>query len=395
MEKQIQVDGLTQTVLRSDPDGVKLLSSYPSISDDPGVEPWKDEESWEAKKVFAALQKWKFHQGGDAHRAMWSKLQRWYKAHPDAQSIPIGDVDCLDGMVANAHSLPSCTWGEMWKLLSLEEDVALSGGASSSKDARVGPKVAFHAPTSRRVDREALSKSTSAAELNRVRHAGNTSRDVAVAVAHDQGAWECHLATQLAVAGVLWLIRLEHFEGEFALGLGRRTFATSDTESHVEIEWFERKNKKQLSWGKQPGFRRAVAEFDRRRQPIYQKSVEKITNFLPIIASATPKSTINEPILSQICMDAIRVLLPTKRGTSDSDSVAEEEDDGDEEEDGSHGDGSHGESPKCDLQASSGEEEGSSENSSEQEEESSSSSSGDEEEEVPCAKRKRKAAQRE
>ena len=84
MEKQIQVDGLTQTVLRSDPDGVKLLSSYPSISDDPGVEPWKYEESWEAKKVHAALQKWKFHQGGDAHRAMWSKLQRWYKAHPDA-----------------------------------------------------------------------------------------------------------------------------------------------------------------------------------------------------------------------------------------------------------------------------------------------------------------------
>ena len=163
----------------------------------------------------------------------------------------------------------------------------------------------------------------------------------------------------------------------------------------MEIEWFERKNKKQLSWGKQPGFRRAVAEFDRRRQPIYQKSVEKITNFLPIIASATPKSTINEPILSQICMDAIRVLLPTKRGTLDSDSVAEEEDDGDEEEDGSHGDGSHGESPKCNLQSSSGEEEGSSENSSEQEEESSSSSSGDEEEEVPCAKRKRKAAQRE
>jgi hypothetical protein len=88
VEKQIQVDGLTQTVLRSDPNGVKLLSSYPSISDDPGVEPWKDEESWEAKKVHAALQKWKFHQGGDAHRAMWSKLQRWYKAHPDAQSIP-------------------------------------------------------------------------------------------------------------------------------------------------------------------------------------------------------------------------------------------------------------------------------------------------------------------
>lgn len=384
MEKQIQVDGHTQVVLRSDPAGVKLLSSYPSISDDPGVEPWKDAESWDAEKVHADLQKWKFHQGGDGHRSMWSKLQRWYKAHPVAQSIPIGDVDCLGGMVANAPSLPSCTWGEMWKLLSLQEDVALSGGASSSKGAQIGPAVAFHAPTSKRVDREALSKSTSVAELNRVRHAGNTSRDVAIAVARDQASWKCHLATQLAVAGVLWLIRLKHFEGEFALGLGRRTCATSDTECDVEIEWFERKNKKQSSWGKQPGFRLAVAEYDRRRQPIYQKSVEKITNFLPVIVTLTPKSTTNEPVLSQICMDAIRTSLPTKCDTSDSDSDSEEGDEGDEKEDGSHG-----ESPKCDLQSSCEEDV----SSSEQEEEPPSSSSGDEE--VPCGKRRRKAAQKE
>ena len=88
------------------------------------------------------------------------------------------------------------------------------------------PSVAFLEPTSKRVDREALSQSMSVAELNRVRHGGNTSRDVAVAVAHDQVAWKCHLEGQLGSPGVLWLIHLKHFEGEFALGLGRRTFAT-------------------------------------------------------------------------------------------------------------------------------------------------------------------------
>ena len=335
VKKQIQVEGAelgevrTMTVLRSDPAGVDLMLSYPSISDDPGPEAWKDEETWKAKKVHADLQSWIFHQHGEAHHRSWAELHRWYRAHPEAQCIPIGDVNCLGpGLVANAHSIPSSTWREMWKVLSLDEDAAVRGSSSASTVASGGPVVAFHPPTSKRVNREALSMSTSLAELNRVRHSGNTARDVAVSVAQDEAAWKCHIAAKLAVKGMIWLIRLRHSEGEFKLGLGRRTFAPSDTQSVVEIEWFERKNKRQQSWGMQPGFKLAIASYDRRRRPVFQRSPEKVSNFCPVIVSLTPKSTPHEPTLLQSCMDAIR-MLPI--GTEESDSSGSEEEEEEEE----------------------------------------------------------------
>ena len=304
------------------------MHSYPSISDDPGAEDWKDEEAWDAQKVHKHLQKWKFHEHHEEHQRTWSELHQWYRAHPEAKSIPIGDVGCLGGLVANAHSLPSCTWGEMWKLLSVEEGEVVSSARASSSAVPAENTVVFHPPTSKRVDREAMSKSMSAAELNRVRHSGNTSHNVAVAVAHDLVAWEAHMQKNFAVRETLWLVRLKHFEGEFALGLGRRTFAAKDTASDVEIEWFERKNKRQSSWGKQPGFRLAIAGYDGRRRPLYEKSVEKTANFAPIIVGVTPKSKIDEPVLLQTCMDAIRVVQP---GKCDSESDASDSEEGEDE----------------------------------------------------------------
>ena len=102
----------------------------------------------------------------------------------------------------------------MWEALSVKEDDASRGGPSGSREK---PALAFHAPTTKRVEREALSTSNSVAELNRVRHAGNTKADIATAVARDPASWESHLASKLAVKGVLWLIRLKHSEGAFPM----------------------------------------------------------------------------------------------------------------------------------------------------------------------------------
>ena len=74
--------------------------------------------------------------------------------------------------------------------------------------------------------------------------------------------WLTHLEKNLHVKGQLFLIRLGHYEGEFAVGLGRRTFGESAEQAAAkvfEIEWFERKGKKRTQWGQRPAFKLTVA----------------------------------------------------------------------------------------------------------------------------------------
>ena len=82
-----------------------------------------------------------------------------------------------------------------------------------------------------------------------------------------------------------------------------------DTHSYA-VEWFERKNKRQDSWGKQPGFRLAIVDYDARRRPVLQTSTEKLSDFLPVAVKCTPATAgSDEPSLAQDCMSALRAYL--------------------------------------------------------------------------------------
>lgn len=48
---------IVQKVARTDPDGVQLVRSYPSVHECPGLEDWLDLESWKAGTVFNHLKK--------------------------------------------------------------------------------------------------------------------------------------------------------------------------------------------------------------------------------------------------------------------------------------------------------------------------------------------------
>jgi hypothetical protein len=92
-----------------------------------------------------------------------------------------------------------------------------------------------------------------------------------------------YLENNLQKRSALFLIQLEHSEGELAVGLGRRIFDSDcDTEDRYAIEWFERKNKRVAYWGMQPGFRLAVESYDARRRPIIVTSLEDRSQLLPI-----------------------------------------------------------------------------------------------------------------
>jgi hypothetical protein len=199
------------------------------------------------------------------------------------------------------------TWKQMWDIICIDRSDAVAPcQPNPTSDAM--PSCSFHHPLSKRVNREHLAKSHSVAELNRVRDSKNTASAIKVATSIDKAAWREHLEENLQKQGTLFLVKLAHYEGEFALGLGRRTFAETDTAEEFEMEWFERKNKKQSAWGKRPGFKLTVAAYDKRRKPIPQKSPESLSDFLEVIVETS--GTQNEPVLSEKCLVAIRQLQP-------------------------------------------------------------------------------------
>jgi len=120
---------------------------------------------------------------------------------------------------------------------------------------------------------------------------------------------EQYLAKNMEVRGALFLIRLAHFEGELAVGLGRRSFDDSHDREGVEvaIEWFERKNKTRSDWGVRPSFRLAITSYNEKRRPVYATSVEKLSEFLPITVKNTGSKA--EPTLSSDCLTALRTYL--------------------------------------------------------------------------------------
>lgn len=325
---------ITQEVLRSDPAGVDLLSSYPSIEDFPGMEEWLDLDKWKGNQVFAHMNKWDFHKNSKQARDSWENLHAWHLAHRD----PNEDVELGDPISLNYASLLTSpmSWSKMWEIIFRDVEAGNSStgrrerdeDASSSSNAKPKMKPNFLHPRSKQVDREALSKSTNMVELNRVTNPLYTEKDQRVALVKDPSHAEAYIQQNVDTPGALFLIRLKHCEGEFAVGLGRRTFdeAVDDAENGVyQIEWFERKNKKENNWGIQPGFRLAISGYHNRK-PIFMKSTESIKDFMLLVVQVTKRSKGSDhPVLSQDTMQALRAtMLKESKSKSDVHSQSDE-----------------------------------------------------------------------
>ena len=61
-----------------------------------------------------------------------------------------------------------------------------------------------------------------------VQHKGYTQRDARIQSAKDTERGQRYLDDNFAKPGAIFLIKLEHFEGEFPLGLAQRTFSAVD-----------------------------------------------------------------------------------------------------------------------------------------------------------------------
>lgn len=323
-----------QTVLRTDPMGVDLVKSYPDIKDDPGVEDWLEPSEWKMERVFNDIRRWNFYtdEEDDRHHKAWDVLRDWHHAHPLANDVLLGSSICVGGSCVDCPTSPM-SWKDMW-------DAILRGTMNVEARQDVEPVLAktvenesetFLHPCSKRVDREKLSSSANVVELNRVTSSHYTKKQQRIALLSEKGLGRSYVAKSIDTPGALFFIKLGHYEGEFKVGLARRTFDPEKDDVKggngvCAVEWFERKNKKEASWGRKPRFRLSILEYDARRKPIYSTSVESVSDFLPIEVKVTkgsaPSSASNEPSLSQDCMDTLRSYM---KGAYSSDDDHEDD----------------------------------------------------------------------
>jgi hypothetical protein len=288
-------------VKRTVPEGVEMEVAVPDFSKSPGVEAWLEDEDWSRERVFSDISKWHYHKDSNKYKAVWNALGHWHSVNrlaramePGATTITLGDEEM---------PLTNYTWEEMWCII---RSIGPETGTAPTPIVNAVPLLSQRAPVrkSSRPDRGAIHNSNSLHVLNSVSHPGYTEADRRRDRLSDHQEWLSHLNRNWSTQGQLWLFQLEHFEGEYRIGLGRRLFAEHETDEEWEVEWFERLNKA-FCWGASPGFKVAVKEYNHKRQPVPYTSTEPHALLVPVVCEVTNKCTEHAPRLTQACSAAI------------------------------------------------------------------------------------------
>ena len=292
-----------------------LTVIYPCMS--AGLEEFFEPEEWDREKVFSNVHRYKCSTGTEtakaAVKADWEAMHVWMQAHEKVESITIGAPLHLE-TGAEINTMPTVSWAEAWASLPIvdarEAPRAPGAPPDAAQDIDVARLVAA-LKKMRAPDREALLHGTTAAQLNVVNHAGYTNTQRQTALNCDPLVGKGYLLSNIGVRGAIFFIELEHFEGEWKVGLGRRTFnETLDHMGNVEVEWFELKKARARQgtepWPKNPIFQQTRVYRGNSRQLLgMKKSVEKLADFLNVAVTVTAKSVSHEPRLTA---DSIRAL---------------------------------------------------------------------------------------
>ena len=153
-------------------------------------------------------------------------------------------------------------------------------------------------------------RAVSLSDINVVLHGGYSRTDHAVQSLTEKG--ETYVAEHLDTPGSLfWLILLE-FDGEFKLGLARRSSLLPlfpgliDTASFMYVEWFARKSTN-FCWGSTSvSFKPFIETYDQHRRPVVGRSFEPVVEFLPVVVDLTISSTATEPTIRKLGLRTLR-----------------------------------------------------------------------------------------
>eukprot|EP00965_Chrysotila_dentata_P179341 5922055-Pleurochrysis_carterae.AAC.3 len=316
-------------VLRSDPQGVQLMHHYPNVEDDPGPEAWLPKEKWSFDRVFHDVMRWVYDDPEKGHecRKEWEALRRWHHAYSEASSVEHGVVHRIGEKLLYGGA-PVMSWHDMWALL----DSHVPDGSDDQHDPRgaAPPAAASGAPEERlrgNALREHLSGSMRRSELNVVLHPGFTAVDARRAALEEQSA--TYIEDNFEKQGALFLLHLGEAEGEFSLGLARRTFDETKeekTNGEVRVWWYQRVSSNS-AWGSQPAFKPCMkSERGTRHGVPYVEAVPRdaFLNFpVQLTKNSAAAEDLPRPVLTKNCMLLLRKVVGVEE---------EEEDEGGEDE---------------------------------------------------------------
>ena len=166
---------------------------------------------------------WKFASDDSKPDEFWKGMHTWHAGHPSAENYTVGEAICVTPEISLPTS-PCLSWKDMWELICLTPQSAETSSAAGAAGQPSNSSGNSFLHPRKPVQRAALSKSTDVNELNRVRHPNYTDVQQKVALAGSSRLGQDYINSKLQVKGALFFIRLGHNEGEFAIGIGRRTF---------------------------------------------------------------------------------------------------------------------------------------------------------------------------
>jgi hypothetical protein len=142
-----------------------------------------------------------------------------------------------------------------------------------------------------------------------VLHQGYTQSDHELQVLAEQG--RDYLAKYFDQRGALFWIKLNYNDGEYMLGLGRRTSPPSDnpridTTDKVWVRWCARVSSNH-NWGTTGvAFKPYIMGYAGRSNPVYCTTYEKVSSFVPIVVALSAGCTEDNPRISKRGFQAVQ-----------------------------------------------------------------------------------------
>ena len=331
-------------VLRTDPNGVPFMLSYPDISQDPGLEAWKEDEEWSRATVFdSVIRKWKYSKqklstATSSHPPTdsWQALSNFYASHQTSDTLPPMPVRLATpaGETVDLAGYPlEGGWHAMWcKLKQFNAPTPTTGASSATNGSAIIPA----APIANGASSSSApylvgtavhgSNPPRASEVNVV----NTSsyndakrkRAAAAEKLNKSQLWD-YVTNVFATSLRLCWVAIVNFEGELRVGLGEVTLSDNmgdierSDDVDITVKWFQRKAFKPGStdkktgvevgflWGVQPAFEWAISGYTAQRKPIQEISTAKFDDLLPIAVTVYSSSSNTEPKPEQRCVAAL------------------------------------------------------------------------------------------
>lgn len=300
------------------------MTDFPDVENNPGVEVWKDDESWSRERVQTGVFKTcRTMRYGEEQRRDWEAIFNFHNCYKTSDSVPTmpstfnstsgGEPRHIDGA-----PLP---WAKMWDVLRRRPRPHHRKCIRSDSS---GDEAAASESGAEESDEGERSECVPLAIWNNVTGIGRPKGDrrKALKVVREHATVD-QMGLSLSIPELqerieegtrLFFIKLGHFEGEFKVGLC--LVDSLDDNGAVKVSWYERfKWQKQRTWPANPRF----VPFKNAGR--FCTSVEDVDVILPVPVLTVPSSKLPSGAniakshikLTKRCVEQLRDFCKSRR----------------------------------------------------------------------------------